>query len=488
MKAFRAIVALTFRNAVRSHIFQLLLLLLLLCVTLIPFSVSTGKIDDLIRVSLLYSLWSVSIVLTLSSLWLGCYVMSHDIDSYQIHMVVSKPVPRSVIWLGKWVGINLINVVLLLLSGLVVYGVVMLRYNEAGEAAARFADREVARQNAEAERARIRAQILVGRRVFMPELPDPATVAEAAVNQRLQELAQEGRQFTDAEIAQLRDEIKRDISTRPIEVLPARLSADGMPLTAATAHTWVFRDLPTDLSDAQLILRFRPYLNKVASEDQRESSMWWAVQNPQTVESAGQSGSFIAITPRPQSYFTGEFHEHYLPSGVIAPDGTVKIQVINTDAQDGKHYYQIADGPQLLIPVCSFEVNYLRAMLVMTIQLLLLSGLACAFGGCLTMPTAIFMVVSYLLFGSLSMILTDTSFFISTAWDKLGNILATVLLTVVIPLQNFDVTDMLSGGELIEFSFIWKLFFEYFILRGLPVFLLGIWLYRRREMGSAVRK
>jgi len=118
MKAFRAIVALTFRNAVRSHIFQLLLVLLLLCVTLIPFSISTGKIDDLIRVSLLYSLWSVSIVLTLSSLWLGCYVMSHDIDSYQIHMVVSKPIPRWSIWLGKWVGINLINVVLLLLAGL----------------------------------------------------------------------------------------------------------------------------------------------------------------------------------------------------------------------------------------------------------------------------------------------------------------------------------------------------------------------------------
>ena len=487
MKAFRAIVALTFRNAVRSHIFQLLLILLLLCVTLIPFSVSTGKIDDLIRVSLLYSLWSVSIVLTLSSLWLGCYIMSHDIDNYQIHMVVSKPVPRSVIWLGKWAGINLINIVLLLFAGLVVYAVVMLRYNEAGETG-RFADREVARQNAEAERARIRSQILVGRRVFMPELPDPEKVAEAAVNQRIQELAQEGKQFTDSEIARLRDEVRRDISTRPIEVVPARLNEAGIPLTAATAHTWIFKDLPADLNKGQLILRFRPYLNKVASEDQRDSRMWWGVQNPAAVQSAGESGSYMAVTPYPEAYFTGEFHEHFLPDGVISPEGIVKIQVVNADTQGGKHYYQIADGPQLLIPVCGFEANYLRAMLVMLVQLLLLSGLACAFGGCLTMPTAIFMVVSYLLFGSLSMILTDASFFISTAWDKLGNILAKTLLLVVIPLQNFDVTDMLSGGELIEFSFIWKLFFEYFILRGVPMFLFGIWLYRRREMGSAVRK
>ena len=80
MKAFAAIIALTFRNAVRSHVFQLLLLLLLICVTVIPFSISVGKLDDLIRVSLLYSFWSVSIILSLSSLWLGCYVMSKDME------------------------------------------------------------------------------------------------------------------------------------------------------------------------------------------------------------------------------------------------------------------------------------------------------------------------------------------------------------------------------------------------------------------------
>ena len=40
MRAFAAIVHLTFRNAMRSHIFQLLLGLLLLCVGLIPTTIS----------------------------------------------------------------------------------------------------------------------------------------------------------------------------------------------------------------------------------------------------------------------------------------------------------------------------------------------------------------------------------------------------------------------------------------------------------------
>ena len=130
----------------------------------------------------------------------------------------------------------------------------------------------------------------------------------------------------------------------------------------------------------------------------------------------------------------------------------------------------------------------MMAMLVMMIQLLLLSGLACAFGGFLTMPTAVFVVVSYLLLGSFSTLLTDQSFFVSTAWDHLGQALAKLLLIVVIPLQAFDVTELLSTGELIEFSLIWRLFFNFVILRGLPLFLFGMWMYRKRELGLAVRK
>ena len=122
------------------------------------------------------------------------------------------------------------------------------------------------------------------------------------------------------------------------------------------------------------------------------------------------------------------------------------------------------------------------------LAMLLLSALACAFGGFLTMPTAVFVVASYLMLGTFSTLLTDQSFFVSTAWDQIGQNLAKLLLIIVIPLQAFDVTELLSTGELIEFSLIWQLFFNFFILRGLPLFLFGMWMYRRRELGLAVRK
>ena len=47
MKAFFAILRLTFRNALRSHIFQMLLGVLLLCVVAIPATVNDdGTVDS----------------------------------------------------------------------------------------------------------------------------------------------------------------------------------------------------------------------------------------------------------------------------------------------------------------------------------------------------------------------------------------------------------------------------------------------------------
>lgn len=475
MKAFRAIVALTFRNAVRSHIFQLLLLLLLLCVTVIPLSISVGKTEEFIRVSLLYSLWAVSIILSLSSLWLGCYVMSHDIDSYQIHMVISKPVSRITVWLGKWAGINLINLVLLFVSGAIVYGAVMMRYRSAGEEG-QYAERQLERDNAAAARERIRSRILVGRRSFMPRQIDPERAAEFHARRRKAELEKEGKQVSDADLIKMRDEIREQIDRMPVEV------------RSGEAFRWIFENVPEDLNKESLTLRYRPYLGKVSSEDQRESYILWSVMVPYRSEGGNIAMYRQPLSQRPEQYFTGVFHEKELPPGIISGDGRVFVEVVNMDVFGGKHFYQHADGPKLLVPVCSFEMNYLRALLVMTIQLLLLSGLACSFGGFLTMPTAIFMVASYLLFGALSVILTDSEFFVASVWDRTGQMLAAALLKVIIPLQNFDVTDLLSGGDLIEFSLIGELFCKYFLLRGMPLFLLGIWLYCRREMGSAVRK
>ena len=466
MKPFFAIVSLTLKNAVRSHVFQLLLLVLMLCVGIIPLSIGGGSALDFVRVSLLYSIWSIVVILALASLWLGCFIMAQDVDSYQLHMVVTKPVSRVVIWLGKWTGINLINISLLIISLIAVYGIVMYRYQNDD----RFT---------QADRRQISSEVLVGRRVFMPTRPDFAALARQELQERMKKTGVLDDEAQDKLFAELLQQIGAGYS----ELAPNQVKG------------WIFENLP-DIGDEPLFLRYRPYLGKVSSEDQRQTYLQWLVMRP-SGEAVLPSGERVAasewpqlLSDSPEQIFSGVFYEKTIPGEwkVISPDRKVRVAVTNMDRFGDKHYYQPADGPKLLLRICGFEGNYLRMVVVLVVQMALLSALACAFGGFLTMPTAVFVVASYLLLGSFSTLLTDQSFYVSNAWDQIGQNLAKLLLLVVIPLQAFDVTELLSTGELIEYSLIWKLFFHYFLLRGLPLFLFGIWMYRKRELGLAVRK
>ncbi len=475
MKAFLAIAGLTIRHAVRSHIFQLLLGLLLLCVVLIPGTAGDSTAAGFIQVSLLYSLSTVLLILALSSVWLGCFVMCHDVDSYQLHMVISKPVSRVTIWLGKFSGILAINTVLLVISTATVFGIVMWKFNQA--------------EFSPEDRARAENEVLVGRRVYLPEAKDIDHMTRLSLNEKHARMRAAGQALPE-DTPQAREK----------EYMEVRRQAEALQgeLLFGRTKTWRFAGLPPDLQ-SPLYLRYRSYVGRVHHEGQRMTNGVWAVRVPLRKEEkatefqAGKTLGFqtfwTALTPQPESVRTGVFNEKTLRGEwrLVAPDGTLEVAFQNMDPRGQKLFFQPADGPKILLKVASFGENYCRCVLVMFLELVILTGLACAAAAFLTMPTAIFVVISYLLFGSFASYMAETSFFGGAA-DYLGYYVGKLVLLVVIPIQKFAVTEMVSQGELIEMSFIGGLILSYLVLRALPLFLFGIWMYRRREMGLVIRK
>ncbi len=478
MKAFSAIVKLTLRNAVRSHVFQLLVGFLILCVGLVPTTVGGGTATDFIRVSLSYSLWGVGAILSLSALWVGCHVMSADIDSYQLHMVTAKPVSRVTVWLAKWAGVSILHLVLLLFSAAAIYGVVTWRFENG--------------TFPEPEREKIRNEVLVGRRVFLPIQPDYQELAQERAKQKIIDRRKRGVSVDLSPKAQERllKSCVKEIVTQASEIPPGRQRA------------WRFEHLPRD-PGKPLFLRYRPYVGKVSSERQRMTRVHWFVGVPRPqqadAENAGTAAPKTAgrreyfmypLTQTPEQVMSGEFHERMLRGewGVVTPDNEVMLCVFNADPVQANHYYQPADGPKLLIKVTGFFGNYARGVLVLAMQIVLMAALSCAFGGFLTLPTAVFVTSSYLLFGAISIFMTDRDYYINGATDRVGQFVARWLLKVVIPLQAFDVTDLIAGGELVEWGNIWFLTWFYLLCRALPLVLIGIYFYWRRELGLAIRK
>ena len=476
MKAFWAIVKLTFRNALRSHIFQLLAFLLLLCVVLVPTTISgDGTAAGFIRISLLYSLSGVNAILALSSIWLGCFVMTQDVDNYQLHMVVTKPVSRCRIWLAKWTGVCLIHLVLLFVATTVIYFIILAMFN---------------RQDfPEAERTRIRNEVMVGRRVYLPEMPDLGEATRNLLKDKIQRLQKQGASVDMSPSAQekMMDDVRREVVSLQSQV------HYNVP------RQWVFKNLPKNPGKS-LFLRYRPYVDKVATEGQRMTRSWWAVGIPQ-LRAKGATGSvfdglkqeyeiyYAPLSEYPEQVMSGTFHEKELRTewNMITPDNEIYFTYLNYDDSHSMQYFQPADGPKLLIEVCSFFENYLRTVLVIALELVILAGLGCTFGGFLSMPTAIFVVVSYLLFGSFAVYMSNLTFFSGTA-DYVGHYIGRTLLWVVIPVQAFDVSSLAATGELVEFRYIWQLTYNYLLLRAVPLFALGMVLYWRRELGLVIRK
>ena len=481
MKALFAIVKLTLRNAIRSHVFQLLLLFLVLCVALVPTTVGGSTAIDFIRVSLLYSLNGVGTILSLSALWVGCHVMSADIDSYQLHMVVSKPVSRVTIWLGKFLGVLILHLVLMAFAAAAIYGVVVWRFANEDFAAA--------------ERDRIRSEVLVGRRVYLPERRDYPTLANRMKDERIR--------------AQIADGRRRDPNVSPSEQERIfkdcfkKLIVEDSETAAGKNREWVFRGVPRN-AERMLYLRYRPYVTKVRSEEQRDTQLWWYVYAPRqrlkpaADEAAGAAEEDIgeiqrfphSVTSAPVMLRAGEFHESRLPGDrdIVSPKGEVRLGVINLDPKGDKQYYQPIDGPKLLVEVTGFAGNYARAALVLALQLVLMTTLSCAFGGFLTLPTAVFVSICYLLFGFVSTFMTDKDYYINGTMDRIGQWIAGMMLNVVVPLGRFDVTDLIADGELVEWSLIWHLVSSCLLIRALPLALFGIYFYWRREIGLEIKK
>src|SRR5437762_7885755 len=123
MQRVLAIAWLTWKAAFRFRLFLVVAALLLASVVGLPLLIKDdGTARGFTQILLTYTLTTISALLGISTLWLACGTLARDIEEGQMQTVAVKPIARWQIWLGKWVGIMMLNGLLLGLSGIAVFG------------------------------------------------------------------------------------------------------------------------------------------------------------------------------------------------------------------------------------------------------------------------------------------------------------------------------------------------------------------------------
>src|SRR5580692_6484974 len=128
MRRILAIVWLTWKAALRFRLFWVLAALLACTVVFLPLILKDdGTAHGFIQILLAYNLTIITALLGFATLWLACGTLARDMEECQIQMVAVKPIARWQIWLGKWLGIVLLDAALLAVAGASVFGLLEWR-------------------------------------------------------------------------------------------------------------------------------------------------------------------------------------------------------------------------------------------------------------------------------------------------------------------------------------------------------------------------
>ena len=476
MTAFLAIVKLTIRSAVRSHIFRLLLILLLLSVFLLPFTLmgdGTPKGD--VQIFLQYCIGFAGFILCLSSVWLACSEVSSDVETAQIHMIVVKPVHRVVVLLGKYTGVVLIHLFLLLIAATAFYVFLSFRLSSS--------------EFSEEDRMLLNEQVLTARALYSPVRPDFSALAQQELERRIKDAEEHGQNVSQYKDDQTRQEAF--LAIRKELIATYGLTTEGESVF------WQFEGLPKDLTDDDVVfLRYTVYVNRYYTQDQNSVRGHWAfaVNYVRQDDLGGETvvSDFMALPE--EDILTSVQNEMAVPirNSYFIYDGKAEVGFLNKDRNTSELNFEEGKGPFLLIREAGFFSNYCRAILVLAIGILSVTLLASAVAACMSLPIAIFFSAAYMLVSGLANYLVtsipDALDYQAEYTGTFGYQFGSILLNLIVPLQDFFVTGHLANGELVSFPFIGMLFAKDFVLRMLPVFLFGAWIYTRRELALVSKR
>lgn len=474
MKPVIAIARLTFWEGIRMRIVLVFLVALVFILLLLPTALrGDGTLAGRLQTFLSYSIAAVTALLGMATVFLSCSTLSNEIRYFQIHMVIAKPISRFQILLGKWLGVLTLNIVILALCGLAIYSFARLVKNQSvGFDRDRInIDNAIwtSRVKVEPERpieewrdaalAHVQALVASGeietirgeRKITEADLVDP-TLAQA-YEQRFKKEELEWRVIANNEFQDYRFENLPDMADGS-EVIQVRFRARGLPLPLA-----------------EILM------------------VEWQIVDPATGQTLG--------TPIVTEKRSAQRHQ-FLLRGAAVRDGQLVLRVSNpwTPNDDVKIMFEQTNALELLYTVGSFESNFLRALLMVLLQLSFLSAVGLFFSTFVSFPIAC--------------LCTFTAYIIGLAlpfWlESIGATIDPVMLdaehdpywifgpavrAVLVPMLNlfpdfskFNGGRLLVDGELIGAGLLAEASLRTLITGGLLLLGVGWLIFRQREIAA----
>jgi hypothetical protein len=454
MNRILAISLLTLRAAVRYRIVVVMALLLLGGVIVLPLIIKDdGTARGFTQIILTYTLTLTTTLLGFATLWLSCGILAREIEEAQMQMVVVKPIARWQIWVGKWLGILILNAMLLALAGIAIFCLMEYRASKLDPK----------------QRAILENEIFVAREVARETMPDYESQARRVVLEKLKANAPPD----GLSIAQIQTLIREQLKSRDQLVPPGN------------GRLWkIYVGDPAKLRNVPFTIRTR-FEPPVPDMNERFPVHW----------------EFGDLNSRNQ-YQTNfimpseTFVEFAIPANLLNDKGELHVRFYN--ATQKALLFQ-DEGMQVLHRIGGFGGNFARGLAIIFCWLALLAAIGLTTASFLSFPVAAFCTIGMLILGlstgTLKQIVEENG--IIQVDQNTGKVeqpgiinqiavpFAKILLTALNLARTFSPIDNLSSGRAITWLELSQAFTQICIILSGCLAAIGIAIFTRRELATA---
>ncbi len=461
MKRALAIARLTMWEGLRMRVVLVVVVVLVFVVLRMPFALRgdetlAGRLQNFLA----YALNAVSLLLSLATVFFSCATLTTELRTRSLHMVVTKPVSRFEILAGKWLGVNLLNIILLGLCALTIYGFAVFIRNSPTTFA-----RDV---------VNLRDVVWTARNAASPTPPDFREPARQIVRERVEK---EGYVFAQGEQA-------------AVEEYARQLRDEWLRIPPGAARLFEFNDLVAPESeDTAYQVRFKLRSSPTPLDEQ--ITLFWTFVDPATRAPLDM--------PREITSRVHEMHQFLFRGSRVVIGGKAALVIENPYIPERRltAYFENTDALQILYKVSSFESNYVKSVLLIYFRLAFLSALGLFFSTFVSFPVACFCVLTAFCFslgapwwieaigGNLEVWTEEAD-----PYGSLGPYIRPPLMFVLQVLfpnfAEYDGVRNLIDGYYIRLDLIGRSALHTFVygivLLGVP----GWWIFRSREVAEVI--
>ncbi len=446
----------TFVSSMRMKtaiVFMLLLIILLpiLSLTSTGDGTAIGRLQSFIS----YGLGLVAFLLSVLTIIVSCYTLSNDIKHKQIYMVVTKPIRRFELIIGKVLGVMLLDLLLLSVFSSIIYALTVQMPH--------FAKAD------EAELARLDNEFFTARAALKMNLDEQAI--ENRVRQAYNELKRTG-QLSES---RSKEEILSEL--RDVEKFSRHSAEPGGTVL------WEFEGVkPFDVNES-IFIRFK--FN--ASQEPPDKNIYgvWYVGDYRQIK-YGQSRMQTPIYTLPRKDVVGLLREFEVPADAVASDGYLAVVFYNEPMNETTVIFPIEDGFEVLYKAGSFANNFLRAVLIIFSRLVFLAALGVSLSTWLGFPVAILCSFAVFFTGVING-------FVVQSFNYLGQNVAIFYKYVIKPLiwllpkfdESFNVNRYIIDARLIRYGFL-ALAVGVLAVKSLILLLAGFFIFAKREIAKVI--